>query len=240
MRSVKKGGGHFRLHNRHVLYLAEIAAGIATSAARAWQNFDGLEGTRHACLCEQFGLCAYSEILLSDDDLGMHVDHVEPKSINQARTFDHANLLLSAISSDKLKGLPRGEVFGGHFRGSKYSVTDFVTPLWADCRRYFHYASSGEVDPALGLSVDDERKARYTIDVLNLNAPLLVSRRRIWLLELEQEIENLLNSPNALEWFADAELCDTGGQLRPFHSAVRQRFGQLGQSVINQRCLKCD
>lgn len=240
MRSVKKGGGHFRLNNRHALYLGEIVAGTAVTPQRAWDNFDALDGTRHACWHEQFGLCAYSEILLDDNDLGMHVDHVEPKSINQIGTFDHANLLLSATSSDKLKGMPKGEVFGGHFRGNQYSATDFITPLRPDCRRFFHYASSGELEPAFGLSVDDGLKAQYTIDVLNLNAPLLVSRRRLWLWELEQEIEKLLDSPDALNCFADAELCSTGGRLRPFHSAARKRFGSLGESVINQRCPNCD
>lgn len=240
MRSVTKGGGNFRLNNRHALYLKQIAEGTAVSAQVAWENFDFKADTRNACWHEQLGLCAYSEIALDDDNLGMHIDHVEPKSINQNRTFDHANLLLSAISSDKLKGMPRGEVFGGHFRGSRYSATDFVTPLWPDCLRFFHYASSGEVQPALGLPVDDEKKARYTIDVLNLNAPHLVSRRRLWLLELEQEIEKLLDSPDALSSFADAELCDTSGRLRPFHSAVRQRFGDLGQRVLKQRCPHCN
>lgn len=240
MRSVNKGGGNFRLNSRHDLYLRQIAEGTAVSAQAAWENFDFKADTRHACLHEQFGLCAYSEIALDDDDFGMHIDHVEPKSINQSRTFDHSNLLLSAISSDKLKGMPRGEVFGGHFRGSRYSAVDFVTPFWPDCRRFFHYASSGEVQPALGLAVGDEKKARYTIDALNLNAPHLLSRRRLWLLELEQEIEKLLDSPEALSWFADAELCVTAGRLRPFHSAARQRFGHFGQQVIEQHCPDCN
>ena len=29
---------------------------------------------------EQYGLCAYSEIMLDSGDFGMHLDHVEPKS----------------------------------------------------------------------------------------------------------------------------------------------------------------
>lgn len=218
MRSVKKGGGHFQLNHRHALYLDQIANGVAVSAQIAWDNFNNKEGTRNACWHEQLGLCAYSEIVLDNDNLGMHIDHVEPKSINQSRTFEHANLLLSAISSEKLKGMPKSEVFGGHYRRDQYVATDFISPLWPDSRRFFHYASNGEIEPAQGLSGDDVRKARYTIAIMNLNSPALVRHRRVWLEELEQGIDKLLESPDALRWFAEAELCDTGGGLRPFHS----------------------
>lgn len=239
MRSVKKGGGHYVLNQRHVHYLAELAAGTAANAQTAWGNFGRKEETRHACWHEQFGLCAYSELRLDNNDLGMHLDHVEPKSVTQSRTFDHANLLLCAISSDKLSGMVRAEVFGGHFRGDRWSPGDFINPLWPDCRRFFHYASTGEVEPANRLSADDARKARYTIDVLNLNAPILIARRRVWLTELEQEIDKLLEFPQALACFAEAELCDTARGLRPFHSAVRERFGGLAQETITQKCAHC-
>jgi hypothetical protein len=121
MRAVKKGGGHHQLNNRHAQYLQDIAAGTATTPERAWRNFGDKEATRDACWHEQFGLCAYSEIVLDDQDLGMHIDHVEPKSLNRSRTFEHGNLLLSAISDKKLKGMPKQEVFGGHFRLNLYS-----------------------------------------------------------------------------------------------------------------------
>jgi uncharacterized protein (TIGR02646 family) len=169
----------------------------------------------------------------------MHIDHVEPKSLNPSRTFEHGNLLLSAISDKKLQGMPREDVFGGHYRGNRYSRVGFIHPLWPASRRFFHYASNGEVGPAFGLSARDARKARYTITILNLNSPVLVNRRRNWLEELELEIDKLLDAPAALRQFAEAELCDTGGKLRPFHSAVRERFGGLGEAVMAQHCPAC-
>lgn len=239
MRAVNKGGGHYQLNNRHAQYVQDIAAGTATTPEKAWDNFNGKEATRHACWHEQFGLCAYSEIVLDDQDLGMHIDHVEPKSRNPSRTFDHSNLLLSAISDKKLQGMPKHEVFGGHYRGNRYSRTGFINPLWPDSRRYFHYAGNGEVEPAWGLSASDARKASYTITILNLNSPVLVNRRRNWLRELEVEISILLDAPDALRHFAEVELCDTGGKLRPFHSAVRERFGGMGEAVMAQNCPVC-
>jgi uncharacterized protein (TIGR02646 family) len=101
----------------------------------------------------------------------MHLDHVEPKSLNHPRTFDHANLLLSAIDSDRSKGMAKSEVFRRALsEGSLFTLQISSTPLWADCRRFFHYASSGEIEPAFGLSADDATKAYYTISILNLNA----------------------------------------------------------------------
>lgn len=241
MRAVKKGGGHHHLNNRHAQYLQEIAAGTAATPDAAWHNFihSRIDGTNDACWHEQFGVCAYSEIVLDDQDLGMHIDHIEPKSLNPSRTFEHANLLLSAISDKKLQGMPKHEVFGGHFRGNRYSPTGFINPLWLDSRRFFHYASNGEVEPALKLSASDARKARYTIALLNLNAPVLVTRRRTWLQALEEEIAKLLDAPDALRQFADLELCETNGRLRPFHSAARVRFGGMGEAVMAQRCPAC-
>jgi uncharacterized protein (TIGR02646 family) len=239
MRAVTKGGGHYQLNKRHAQYLQDIATGTATTPTNAWDNFNGKETTRHACWHEQLGLCAYSEIVLDDQDLGMHIDHVEPKSRNPSRTFDHGNLLLSAISSDRLQGMPKHEVFGGHLRGNRYSRTGFINPLWPDSRRYFHYAGNGEVEPALGLSASDVRKARYTIALLNLNSPMLVTRRRTWLQELELEIAKLLDAPDALRQFAEVELCETNGRLRPFHSAVRVRFGGMGEAVMARHCPAC-
>jgi uncharacterized protein (TIGR02646 family) len=234
MRTVAKRGGDRWLNRRHLNPPA-----TAQQAKEAWGHFRRKDKTRDICLSEQHGLCAYSETVLDDTDLGMHLDHVEPKSKNPARTFDHHNLLLSAIDDAKVRHLARQDVFGGHFRGNFYSKTGFIHPLNPDSRRFFHYTSVGTVEPAPGLSASDARKARYTIAVLNLNAPLLVNRRQHWLEELEREIDNLLNHPEALAHFAEAELCPTNGRLRPFHSAVRERFSGMGEKVLASRCPEC-
>jgi len=216
-----------------------MTVGGASSPNIAWHNFQYKSDTRGACLLEQFHLCAFSEVVLDDNDLGMHLDHVRPKSKFPDKTFDHTNLLLSAFGSDQLKGIAKSDVFGGHYRGNRYSSVGFISPLRVDCRTYFHYASNGEIQPALELTQAGARKARYSIAILNLNAPLLVARRRRWLEELEQAIDLLLAAPQALDFFAEAELCDTQGILRPFHSAVRQRFGVRGESIIRNNGAAC-
>jgi uncharacterized protein (TIGR02646 family) len=243
MRAIKKGVGDRLLNDRQATYLRQIATHIAVPPERAWTNFRRKQGTRANCRNEQFGLCAYSEIVLDDNDLGIHIDHVEPKSRRPDRCFDHDNLVLSAISDAKLGDMPKTEVFGGHYRRDRYSRAGFINPLWSDSRRYFHYAISGKVEPSLGLSASEARKVRYTITVLNLNSPLLVTRRRVWLQVLEEQIALLLSTQAELRQFAEGILCDNAGQLPNFHSASRERFDsldRLGQAVIAQHCLACD
>lgn len=237
MRAVAKGGGHFALAARWATHQAEIASG--TASTNAWSNFGSKAGTRAVCLAEQFALCAYSELVLDETDLGMHLDHVKPKSRFRSDTFNHANLLLSAIDDVGARALRAQDVFGGHARGNRYHPVWFIHPLKPDSRRFFHYASDGRMEPRRGLSIRDRRRAAYTIGVMNLNAPILVNRRRRWIEEIEDEIGKLLGDVAALECFAMTELCPTGDQLRPFHSAVRSRFGTLGEAVIARDCAAC-
>ena len=234
MRSVTKGPGHTLLTARHASPPID-----SKSATSAWRSFPHKDKVSNSCLYEQIGLCAYSEVRLDDNDLGMHLDHVEPKSKNPGRTFDHRNLLLSAISSDRLQVMAKDDVFGGHYRLNRFSASGFINPLWPDSRRYFHYASNGRIEPALGLSIQDARKARYTIAVMNLNAPLLVNRRRRVIEELEDAIDAMLAGGVELDAFAEAELCDTNGRLQPFHSAARERLGSIGERVISSVCTRC-
>ena len=111
MRHIRKGNGDWRLAQRH-----QRPPATKDEARKAWRRFDYRDNTRQICLCEQFGLCAFSEIVLNESDLGMHLDHVEPKSKNPSRTFDHGNLVLSAIADTKLSSLAKQNVFGGNYR----------------------------------------------------------------------------------------------------------------------------
>lgn len=157
MRTVLKSAGHYQLNHRYRLHQEQLKNGTAPDDP--WGNFNSKRGTRQVCWREQFGLCAYSEIEIKDDDLGAHLDHVEPKSKAPARTFDHRNLLLSAIDDIGVRKLARQDVFGGHARSNRYSKAGFVNPLWLDSRRYFHYGSNGKITPTLGLSASEVRKA---------------------------------------------------------------------------------
>src|SRR5205809_5226173 len=48
---------------------------------------------------EQKGLCCYCESEVEDGD--GHVEHMEPRSRNQARTYDYSNLAISCNGGDR-------------------------------------------------------------------------------------------------------------------------------------------
>jgi len=122
MRAITKGSAHYQLEQRH-----QNPPTTAAGATAAWGNFRGKAETRKRCMDEQYGLCGYSEVSLEgishiineqgqrvDRSLGVHLEHVEPKSRNPARTFEHANLIACAIDDVKARGLTGMDTFGGH------------------------------------------------------------------------------------------------------------------------------
>ncbi len=102
-----------------------------------------------------------------------------------------------------------------------------------DCGRYFIYISeTGEIEPAPTLSEHENRMARYTIDLLNLNARYLRNKRKSWMQELIEEIDKLIDNQQALRALAECELGETRGRLRGFHSAAKQLLGVIGKEIL--------
>ena len=214
----------------------------ASGAEQRWRRYrrhNRKAMTLSLLLEEQWGLCAYTELALYNFRYGYHIEHIEPKSLSPARTFDYQNVVVSALDSDSLSRFAKADRFGGHFKGSDCDPAMFISPLMPDCHRFFEYLSSGRVEPAQDISVEDQSRANYTINLLNLNAPFLVNSRRNWIIEIENEIERLLDDDSSLRQLAECELCDTGGKLRGFHSAAKARFGKLGDQVMLSACADC-
>ena len=218
------------------------------AATDQWQTFRSGGGGRdlldNHLLPEQWGLCGYSELDADRLGLGFHIEHVENKSQNPARTFDYGNLMASAFSSKEGEGLQRAnaqriEVFGGHAPGKQgrrlpVDMAKFVSPLQPDTARFFAYLSNGWVEPALALDGSDQERARYTIDLLNLNSPFLVSLRRDWW----DELDALFLEHQAKDWsltdLAAVDLLPQGERLSRFFSLTRQFFGPVGERVFQQ------
>lgn len=126
----------------------EIKNGTPTTgdeATRRWRNFNGKTELSRQLLQQQYGLCCYTELNLTDFalelNMGTHIEHEKPKSTFPAQTFDYVNLLLCSLASEDLKHFPSPLQFGGHFKGSKFDAGLFVSPQQANCRDYFIYSS---------------------------------------------------------------------------------------------------
>ncbi|GAA81348.1 TIGR02646 family protein [Pseudoalteromonas sp. SR43-7] len=246
MRRIKKGVANRHLESRHM-----EPPQTHEQATKAWDRFQGerKRATKNLCYEEQFGLCGYSEISLDNifpiiDDsnyeisrnLGIHIEHVEPKNINPQRTFDHTNLIASAIKDIKANNLIKKDVFGGHAKLKWFNEISFISPLLENCCDYFHYETTGKVVPKESLPTRREKaKARLTIHKLNLNAPILVNWRNVWLKALEEIIDE--SDEASLSLIAETELLPINGLLRPFHSAQRGLFGKIGERICHDNGL---
>lgn len=232
----------------------EQQKGIPTTgqeSTRRWKNFNKKRMLSGQLLEQQYGLCCYTELNLTDffleQGMGSHIEHEKPKSAFPRKTFQYSNLLLCALESEDLQHFPKQLQFGGHFKRSNFDSQLFISPHQANCRDYFVYSSdNGEINPNLSLSLDEQQKAQYTISLLNLNAPFLKAERQQWLQEIEKYLEPLIDNRDiqSIEIVAETELTPMNrydqktnracSQLRKFHSAVRAVFGPLGEKVIQQ------
>jgi uncharacterized protein (TIGR02646 family) len=239
MKPIAKGGnsGNHALRTAHT-----VPPGTVADATSRWHCLNHKTDLRNNYLLpEQYHLCCYSELDADREGLGFHIEHIENKSQNPPRTFDYANLAASAFSSDE--GLPLAkaqgwEVFGGHTAGKQgkpdpVDMALFVSPLRPDCARFFAYLSSGEVEPRNELAgTPDWERADYTIRLLNLNSPYLVSLRREWWDELDQFFQEHRVKGWSLSHLAQIDLLPRGHRMSRFFSLTRIFYGSLADQVL--------
>jgi uncharacterized protein (TIGR02646 family) len=236
---AKQGTGGFHLSQSHT-----NPPQNHDQATSRWSSFGHKDNVMANLLREQYHLCCYSEFRPDQEGLGHHIEHVENKSQNPARTFDYANLAASALDSKTdLKQLKKQDktepeaVFGGHASGKRGRVdlAQFVSCHQLDCARFFAYLpTDGRVVPRDGLQASDNARAQYTIQLLNLNSPFLLTRRRQWGQELQSLLDEHLQKGWSLPHLAQIDLLPANGKLNRFFSLTRQFYGPLAEQALNQ------
>ena len=232
MRAItKQGNGGYHLNQSHANPLQSHQ-----QATSRWRSFGHKQTVMDALLGEQYHLCCYSELRSDQEGLGYHIEHVENKSQNPSRTFDYANLAASALRSDDLPNLNRGEAFAGHATGKQQAVDSarFISCHQPDCARYFAYLSDGRVIPSQPLDALEQDRAQYTIDTLNLNSPYLLTRRRQWWDELDSLFQEHTAKGWSLPHLVVVDLVPVAGGLSRFFSLTRQFFGQVAEQMLQQ------
>lgn len=230
MRSILKVGNG----GRHLEKSNDNPPTTQKEATTRWSRFKYKGVLTDYLNYEQYGLCAYSEIRPDKVGLGTHIEHIEPKSQNPSRTFDYSNLILSALSSEELESRDKADVFGGHAKQSVYDSTLFISCLNPICSEHFVYLLDGTVEPSKKIDIDAQKNAQYTIDLLNLNSPYLVTLRAKWLDEIDTLIDQHLKDNASLEYLAAVDLLPRGNKLSEFFSATRQRFGEVAEKIIQE------
>lgn len=169
---------------------------------------------------EQSGLCCYCESQISDCD--GHIEHMEPRSRNQNRTYDYSNL---ASSCNGGKGEHCGHFKDNRHRNPHYcwDSCNFSSPHDSQTTLLFDYNNSlGHVTPT---TVNPD-KAEYMIGYLGLNSARLVERRHSHASKLitilgEQPDQSLKS------WLVEEFLKpDIAGNLKPFYSLSKALLKQ--------------
>jgi uncharacterized protein (TIGR02646 family) len=217
-------------------------------ARQRWQYFNSKKSTvRNKLKIEQQGLCGYTEFNLEHfksaanlDALsnGCHIEHIRPKSIYPQETFDYTNILLSILdvrdeplfSQDRFIGRTIEDdgsshhraYFGGHAKENFYDEEKFISPTNPDCEHFFAFLEeSGAIVPSPHLDDAEQEKAKYTIDLLNLNHPYLKNQRR----QRIEEVVDALDSLDGAEAMAAVIELETtayeAGQIASFPSAIK-------------------
>ncbi len=191
-------------------------------------------------LYDQYYLCCYCELRADEYGIGYHIEHVENKSQNPQRTFDYSNLAASAFKSgDEIKNFyqDRNAVFGGHAFGKVQGVdiNRFISPYQSNCADYFIYSSDGRVSPNPTRTSLEQNQASYTIDLLNLNSPVLITLREEKWKELDDLYEEHADLDGLNHWL-EIELLPRRNngryKLESFFTLKRQFFGNIAEDLL--------
>lgn len=137
---------------------------------KAWTDYnkDNIRSKlkENILVLEQEEYCPYCEKRIYDDE--GHIEHIKPRDLYPKEFQNYNNLIISCDEKNSC----------GKHKGNKYN-DNFINPVIDNPNDYFSYnLASGEVVP----KNNDENsnayiRARYTIDVLNLNSYELKNAR---------------------------------------------------------------
>ncbi len=128
----------------------------------------------HILVMEQDCLGGYTEKPLDKDSSSLHIDHFRKRQLFNTDVFkwdnfivDEKNTPYGADAKDGKNGVKSRE---------EYSM--IVNPVYEDPHYYFQYMVDGEMMPSDRLGGAERDKAQHTIEVFNLNHPMLCSLRK--------------------------------------------------------------
>lgn len=187
-------------------------------AGQDWHVFMGTRchtSVHNSLRQEQQGLCCYCEIQVRDN--GGHIEHMEPRSRNQARTYDYTNLTFSC-NGGTIEHCGHYKDDRAHNPGYAWDDARFVPPHDPATAKLFQYLPDGSITPM----AEDLDKATYLIGYLGLDCARLTHRRREHARSL---VDTLGDQPDQglVAWLRQDHLqVDESGQLKQFYSLSQQ------------------
>ena len=150
----------------------------------SWDDFrcsyhDVYEKCIAQAISEQCNECAYTEIPLPDKH--QHIDHFRKKAIYQDLTFDWNNLF-AAVKDKRFGADFKDGIINGNNHKQLYST--LLSPIEENIESFFSYSLDGRISVADTCNVAAKERAELTIQVFNIHADILVSRRHALILQM--------------------------------------------------------
>lgn len=177
-----------------------------------WDNLQNPEKhhLRNALVREQFSICCYCTKRISVDDA--HIEHLQPRRDYSHLALTYSNLLACCVEDP---AAPH-ERHCGAAKGHWYDPLRFISPMQIDCEKYFRYTAAGEIHTSAYAPNGD---ATQTIEILNLNANVLIRLREFEIDGLLAGLDELSND-DLLTLRDVLSRPDEVGNLVPFTSAL--------------------
>ena len=117
---------------------------------------------------EQGSVCCYCCKRIESGN--SHIEHFRPKGdpAYAELSLEYDNLLASC------QGYHNEKENCGHRKGNEFDEKLMISPLEKDCEDYFKFSSRGKI-----MAVDGNDRARYTIELLELDSPQLNAARQM-------------------------------------------------------------
>lgn len=206
-------------------------------------SFDGEDGEkdypnnlrsslRQILIRQQYGLCAYCESRVSNDN--SHIEHVEPRhpsdgSIPFCNDWLSDNMVCSCNSEEE-----RVKKFQ-HCGFRKENSPLPFTPLGKRCERSFTYSADGGIVPRKA----EDSEAESVIKILNLNCSSLRNKRKAAIMSFfllwpgrflardhsEGNLSDDLSDSDYNKYLEGMLKVDKNGELIPYWSAVKNVCG---------------
>ena len=131
----------------------------------SWDEFvsndhEGYQSCREQANTEQQGVCAYTELPLDVEKVKVHIDHYRRKSIYPKLRFKWDNLF-AAVKDKRFGADHKDGIINGSNHNQMYA--SILSPLTANLQDYFHYSTSGEIEPMSGISEEKQKEAEARI-----------------------------------------------------------------------------
>ena len=161
-----------------------------------WDEFvrdysDLYHALRNQLLAEQHDTSGYTEKHL-DANGNIHIDHFRRKGIfGAAVTFDNTNMVVDERDC---------RLYGAGFKDARVTKEDYqwlIDPISENPDDFFTYMADGTMIPRRDIEAEKAKRAKFTIDMFNLNHPHLRNKRRDLMMMLEVYKQSAMSKEDA-------------------------------------------